>query len=368
MASASFSVLHVVGATVAGGAERVAFNLTRHLSRSGIRLGLHALSGNVDDVGRGMRESLLRDDVYFRCGPIGRVGFRAVLDYARALFEFEPTIVHLHTPNTELAHAIVGRFFGILTARTVHNSVLNRSVVQRWALHSNRVALSVACSEAVAKSNEDWVSPSQVIINGVEFDWPIQTTEEKLNAQRRLGIDPDVRHFVMVGGMRGATLSNAQKAHSVAIEAWKNCGLDPSACALHFVGDGPLRGQLERLAGSQSSIVFHGISAQVADWLLAADVFVMPSRHEGLPLAGIEALGTGLPCIFSDIPPLRELNPTNVWWCNKDDSDSLAKCFREAHLRFSRTDVTGALAFRGNFGMDSMSDNYLKYYRKLLGD
>ena len=48
------------------------------------------------------------------------------------------------------------------------------------------------------------------------------------------------------------------------------------------------------------NIDFVGRTEEVDMWLQAFDVFILPSRFEGLPVAGIEAQIAGLPCIFSD--------------------------------------------------------------------
>lgn len=45
---------------------------------------------------------------------------------------------------------------------------------------------------------------------------------------------------------------------------------------------------------------FLGVKANVEDYLFAADCYVMPSLYEGLPVAGVEAECTGIPCVFSE--------------------------------------------------------------------
>jgi glycosyltransferase involved in cell wall biosynthesis len=52
--------------------------------------------------------------------------------------------------------------------------------------------------------------------------------------------------------------------------------------------------------GIQDSILFLGQMADVSDWYQVMDCFVMPSLFEGLPVVGIEAQASGLPCVFSD--------------------------------------------------------------------
>jgi glycosyltransferase involved in cell wall biosynthesis len=70
---------------------------------------------------------------------------------------------------------------------------------------------------------------------------------------------------------------------------------------LALLGEGPQ-------TPSSPSIVFSGRvpPSEVAAWLGAADLFVLPTLEEGSPNAVIEALASGLPVVSYDIPALRE--------------------------------------------------------------
>lgn len=70
---------------------------------------------------------------------------------------------------------------------------------------------------------------------------------------------------------------------------------------LLLVGDGEERKKLEKYAKTQgvySQVRFVGMRSNVADYLSAMDLFVMPSKHEGLGISLIEAMANGLYCIF----------------------------------------------------------------------
>ena len=122
------------------------------------------------------------------------------------------------------------------------------------------------------------------------------------------------------------------------LEAWRASGLNTRGCLLHLLGDGNLRAGLVELAGGDPSILFHGVRDEIETWLQAADCFVMPSRFEGLPIAGIEAAGAGAyPVFFPDILPLRELSAPLARWCAVNDPESLALQLRQfAQIRRSR--------------------------------
>ncbi len=69
-----------------------------------------------------------------------------------------------------------------------------------------------------------------------------------------------------------------------------------------FVGDGPWKLKLEEKLykiGLSKYCIFVGFSAQVNDFLNAADIFLLPSIKEGLPVVSIEAQVCGLPCLLS---------------------------------------------------------------------
>ena len=73
---------------------------------------------------------------------------------------------------------------------------------------------------------------------------------------------------------------------------------------LHILGDGPLKQELQIFAQEQgiaNQVMFHGRVSDVADRLLQADIFVLPSRAEGMSNALLEAMVAGLPCIATSV-------------------------------------------------------------------
>lgn len=71
-----------------------------------------------------------------------------------------------------------------------------------------------------------------------------------------------------------------------------------------FLGEGPLRRELEDLAAAQGvrdRVIFAGRRRPVAPWLQALDFFVLPSTWEGQPLALLQAMACGIPVVASRI-------------------------------------------------------------------
>jgi glycosyltransferase involved in cell wall biosynthesis len=101
-----------------------------------------------------------------------------------------------------------------------------------------------------------------------------------------------------------------QKGHHLLIEAVRQVA--PRFANLHvlFVGDGERRAELEAQAaasGAGDRIHFLGSRGDVPDLLAACDSFVLPSLWEGLPMALIEAMASGLPVIASEVSGTKQV-------------------------------------------------------------
>ncbi len=102
---------------------------------------------------------------------------------------------------------------------------------------------------------------------------------------------------------------------------------------LVLVGEGPVRAQLCELAGSldiHRHVHFAGSQPDVTPYLVAADVFVLASRAEGLSNALLEALAAGMPVVVSDVAGNREVvsDGSNGLVVEGGDEASLAAALR----------------------------------------
>ena len=73
---------------------------------------------------------------------------------------------------------------------------------------------------------------------------------------------------------------------------------------LVIVGEGPEREKIENCAvdlGISDRVLLTGLQTNITDWLRGLDVFVLPSRREGVPLAILEAMSCGVPVVATDV-------------------------------------------------------------------
>ncbi len=103
----------------------------------------------------------------------------------------------------------------------------------------------------------------------------------------------------------------AAKGYPYLLAAAQRLAATPAGEKLHYVwcGDGELRGELERAvaaAGLGGRVHLLGHRWDVADWYDAADIFVLPSELEGMPLAIMEAMAKGLPVAATAVSGIPE--------------------------------------------------------------
>lgn len=163
------------------------------------------------------------------------------------------------------------------------------------------------------------------------------------------------------------------KGLDVAITALSRLGAD-NPWQLDLVGDGELRGELAALAGNlgvADRVTFHGFRRDVEALVAQADALLMPSLHEGLPYALLEAMSLGLPVIASDVGGLAEVlrhERTGLLVPVGDAAAlaaALARLGSDGGLRAALGAAAAAEQRRG-YTLAAMGDGYLSAYRDAL--
>jgi len=99
---------------------------------------------------------------------------------------------------------------------------------------------------------------------------------------------------------------NSQKGHDVLLDAFALVADDTPGWRLVVVGEGKLRPALEaqtKRLGLAGRVDWVGRTADPYAYYAQARIFVLPSRHEGMPNALLEAMSFGLPCIITSASP-----------------------------------------------------------------
>ncbi|MEW4565916.1 glycosyltransferase family 4 protein [Bremerella sp. JC770] len=143
---------------------------------------------------------------------------------------------------------------------------------------------------------------------------------------------------------------------------------------LWLIGEGPQEGELASLVGAmglQSRIILPGAFDTVEDVLAAADAFVLPSLHEGMSIALLEAMAAALPCVVSDIPGNRILidhDDTGIVFPVDDVSALAGSLIRVIENQQLATDLGGAARSRviEHFSLERTAADHVDYFRSLM--
>ncbi len=129
----------------------------------------------------------------------------------------------------------------------------------------------------------------------------------KQEKRKELGIPENAFVFVSVGEL------NDNKNHRTIIEALSN--IKDKRVVYALCGIGSLEEELKKLSielGLENRVYFLGFRKDVKEILYASDVFVFPSKREGLGLSAIEAMSAGLPIITSNIHGIKDYSINGV--------------------------------------------------------
>lgn len=319
--SPDISILHALTKMAVGGSQMNTLISCREMMKRGYRSGIVTGPDNPEE---GMLFNLAREwgipihlarHLRRSISPFNDV--LAGLEMRRTMVDEGYTVLHTHSAKVR----VLGRIFvsgcpGARIVQTVHGWPFYSSMHPlRRKLYVSMEKLGFGLADATVvvtfRDREKAVaagigsgSDFRVIRSGVEFEPFLSQRGNSLEARRLLGIDP--QRPVVGSVMR---ICNQKAPDQFVRTAARVLRQKPDVLFL-LVGDGPRRPQMESMISSDDlgdSFVLLGSRTDVHRILPCMDVFLLTSRHEGLPRALLEALAVGVPVVATDVGGVREL-------------------------------------------------------------
>lgn len=359
-------ILHTVSSLQFGGMEQFVVRLATVQARHGHKVAILALRGGpLKEIAReaGLHVSVLTHS---------SSAVRFLAGVAKAAFT-RSDIIHAHNP-TSLHYASGAKLMcGAKLVLTDHGQCAGVARPPgNWEVRQVDGLVSVSEDagirhKAMFRHNTMFRHSSKYIVirNGLEFAGPNRSREEVL---RELNL-PSGPTLIVVARVEPV---KDQETLLRAVSILQQRNIDAN---LLVVGDGSERQRLEMLLPQlglrQERVRFLGFRTDIPDLLNAADIFVLSSLQEGLPLALLEAMGQGLPVVATSVGGVPELisHRRNGILCPPQSpvvlAEALAEIIQDADL-CSRIGRAGALRVKADFSFEHMAQQYEELYRNLV--
>lgn len=362
------AIIYLVPSLIKCGPINVLYNIVRHLDRGRFSPVIIALSGS-GHLAKNVQDDFEKLNIEVRNYNYSKWYCQLhTKDIARRLDnEFPETdiIMHAHGyyPTLVLSHLTWRN-----TMTTIHNIssedfrmdkgvLLGGYMSWRYKTALRKIKTCVPISDYMRMYyGKDKNLNLHTVYNGVEI--PSATYfANRGEARNRLGIKPGT--FVLFY----PAAFTQRKNHSYLIsEVLERPDLP---VMLVFAGSGVTEDDCRRLAATDKRIRFLGFQMNLDDWWLAADALVSPSVSEGMPMAVLEAVVRGLPCLLSTIPPHLEIAQnvfgTKEWCFDTNRKGALGSLIaKAAKTKFEKENIAAQAAL--HYGAEVMCRGYEELY------
>jgi L-malate glycosyltransferase len=354
-------IAHVIDSLEVGGAETVVAALCRSHAAAGHRVEIHCL-----EMGGPLAAELEHDGVPVQVHA-SRSAWRSAWKLFRAFRMSRPDVVHCHNKAATIYAAAAARMTG---ARAIVSTRHGMGPTPFRLRHELRfwVTAALLCDRVVAVCD---AARRRMAAGATPVSHKIVTIHNGAHPPR-VGSGERIAKsgftLVSVGRLAPA------KDFATLLRAVALARASVRDLHLWIVGDGADGPALRALCaelGLAGVVRFCGERRDVGTWLRAADVFVLSSRTEGLPIAMLEAMASGLPAIVTDVGALPELVALSGAGTTVPprDAGQLARAIVEFSNRRHELATIGeraAACYRSHFSPGRMAAEYLSLYRACL--
>jgi glycosyltransferase involved in cell wall biosynthesis len=358
-------VVHLVCPAATGGAETVVRLLASARRRRGFDTEVIAITGDGPDHPFVNELRGLGVPITVR-PPLGRRYLREVAEVADVVRRLGADVVHTHVYRADYIGYFAARKVGAAAVATFHGEtagdLMNRfyewSVKRLFRRFDAVVCVSERNREKLRAAGSD-LANAHLVRNGAAFEAGLDRAE----ARAQLGLAGTETVVGWIGRLSG------EKGPDLLLDAVEAMG-DPGLTVV-FVGEGPMRPELEARAGRlRSRVIFAGSVINAARFIRAFDVVAMTGRMEGMPMVMLESMSARVPVagfLVGGIPEV--LSEKTGWPAPPEDAPALglalAAALRERDASSKRALAAEALV-RREYSLDSWVDAMERVYAAAL--
>ena len=303
------NVLWLIKGLGSGGAENLLLSAARHVDRDRFNYSAAYFLPWKDALVEGLEDAGVPVLCLNQKKPYD---LRAVYTLNRKLRRDHTDILHAHLPYSGIIGRIASKFSPVKAVVYSEHNVWER--YHRLTYMANKATFKwndavIAVSENVEESirsrmNVNGRPQLGTIANGVDVDQLGQLSKDQGWLKGELGIPAANRIVVNVANF------TPKKRHIDLLEAAKRVTEEQPATSFVLVGQGPLFDETKAAAhrmGLQDHVFFAGFRDDAREIIAAADLFVLSSQFEGMPVSVLEAMATRTPVLSTRVGGLPEM-------------------------------------------------------------
>lgn len=295
-------------------------------------------------------------------------------------------ILHTHLPFSHIIGRLAGRLAGVpKIVSTLHNVYQSQhlvsSLIDRWSLDFSDIVTAVSPSVEISYFQNSKVFEIEdlnngkdhfTIYNGVDIS-KIDYFLNKVNKEEKA---TSLRLVSNKFNIICAARLHPNKGHIYLIKAIAKISYYSQDIHLYLLGDGPLEEFLKEQVKElkiEKYVTFLGYRKDVYEIFTLADILVLPSLNEGLPIVAPEAMASYLPIVATNIPALEGVVEHNVTGLLVPPADvaELAKAIeylKANPYKLQSFAKNGRLKVEKLFSIASTAKQYESVYALLAGD
>jgi glycosyltransferase involved in cell wall biosynthesis len=299
---------------------------------------------------------------------------RGLFSLWKFIQEEEINVIETFTHDSNIFALFIAYLSNIPVRIATHHGVSDSFLplylkIHSWLINLNIANVLVAVSEgAKQQAIKEGVQADRILVirNGIE---PVSFEgRSRHDLRKEAGLRDDEFYLLSVGRLV------YQKAHTILLQAMPQVLKKFPGAKLGICGDGILRSDLQSQIKELhliDSVFLLGKWDSVTEFLKMADLFVLPSRWEGLPIALLEAMSAGLPIVATRVEGVDEVvkHGEHGLLVSVENVDGLAEAILQllgnSQLRSAMAMAAKAYVLE-HYTEDLMCEQYLKVMKKFF--
>jgi glycosyltransferase involved in cell wall biosynthesis len=369
-------ILHITFDMALGGTEQVIRQLVENMPSDRVDHHIFCLEGEVKELGQLLIGKGYKIHSFRRTK--NSFDWSLVWHLRRLITQEQYDVLHCHQ-YTPFVYGVIASIFKCAQVVFTEHGRFYPEVVKpkrkfinpMLSLFTNNItAISKATAKAVVDFEYMPQRKVQVVYNGLKLDVDkLKKTHSILKLRDFLKVPQDAFLFGTIARL------DPIKNHTMLIRAFSELCQQHNNLYLVIIGNGPMMDELRKLVADlniQNNVILTGFIVEPQKYLLAMDVFLLPSFSEGTSMTLLEAMACGVPPIVTKVGGNPEIveNDVSGLIVESDVQHELVSAMstllvdQRLRLKISESAVE---RFKGTFKENHMVNNYMKIYCDLTG-